>query len=466
MNEKKSTNRITLINIMSTVLLQGIAFFTAPLFSRLLGVENYGIYLIFSTWVSIVAVVFSLETLSTISIAPGVFPEEKQIKYQSSVLYLSIVAYFIFSAIVLIFIKPISLVLRLELVLCVLILIKGFSAMCMNFANAKFTIEFKAESNLILSLFISLTGIVISLLLFVVFPKTINYYARILGVTIVEFCVSIIFCFFIFKNGQVFYNKEYWKFCVPLSTPHIFHAVSGLLLNQSDKVMMQQMLDNSEVGIYGLAYSFSAVLTVIYCSLNNSWAPFYFYYSRNKQIKEVKEHAIYYIELFTILSIGFLLLSPEVFYLFASTEYWGGYLYIPLFTVSAYFTFLYSFPVNYETFHQNSKIIGIMTTIASVVNIILNYFFIKKIGAMGAAYATVIAHMIQFLAHYFCAEYLIVHDEYPFKLKIFWPYISGFFTVFILCIITEGRFAILRWGIGMLLGLYELRQIVKRKIIF
>ena len=132
MNEKKSTNRITLINIMSTVLLQGIAFFTAPLFSRLLGVENYGIYLIFSTWVSIVAVVFSLETLSTISIAPGVFPEEKQIKYQSSVLYLSIVAYFIFSAIVLIFIKPISLVLRLELVLCVLILIKGFSAMCMN----------------------------------------------------------------------------------------------------------------------------------------------------------------------------------------------------------------------------------------------------------------------------------------------------------------------------------------------
>ena len=46
----KNINKITIMNICSTILLQGIAFFSAPIFTRLLGAEQYGYYSIFSSW--------------------------------------------------------------------------------------------------------------------------------------------------------------------------------------------------------------------------------------------------------------------------------------------------------------------------------------------------------------------------------------------------------------------------------
>ena len=36
------SNRITFLNTLSTVLLMGISFFTAPIFTRLLGDSGYG----------------------------------------------------------------------------------------------------------------------------------------------------------------------------------------------------------------------------------------------------------------------------------------------------------------------------------------------------------------------------------------------------------------------------------------
>ena len=39
----KKQNKVAFFNILSTMLLRGISMFTAPLFSRLLGTEGYGV---------------------------------------------------------------------------------------------------------------------------------------------------------------------------------------------------------------------------------------------------------------------------------------------------------------------------------------------------------------------------------------------------------------------------------------
>ena len=56
-NAKKSWNKIAIINLVSTIVLQGIAFFSAPIFSRLLGTSNYGIISVYRTWVSLAATI-------------------------------------------------------------------------------------------------------------------------------------------------------------------------------------------------------------------------------------------------------------------------------------------------------------------------------------------------------------------------------------------------------------------------
>lgn len=102
-------------------------------------------------------------------------------------------------------------------------------------------------------------------------------------------------------------------------------------------------------------------MSAIWTALNNSWVPFYYELSRQKKYSEMMSKAKNYIELFTILCIGFILLSPEVFHIFASKEYWNGTRLIPIFAIGFFFMFMYSFPVNYEFYNKKTRLIAFGT---------------------------------------------------------------------------------------------------------
>lgn len=461
-----STNRITFFNVLSTVFLQGITFFTTPLFSRMLGAENYGIVSIYTTWVTVVVAVFGLQTGSTLGVARNQYEGVELKKYQSSILGLSIFSYTAFSFIVFIAIDPVSRILNMSSAMCMVLLFQGFGQYCVNFINGKFTYDFSADKNFLLSISNTSFSVFFSIKLIQHISPESNYWGRILGMAIVYILMGIGICICIFKDGKTFFDSKYWGFCLPLSLPIIFHVLSHTILNQCDRIMLQNLTDNTTVGIYSLAATFSSVLSVIWNSLNNSWVPFYYEYTRKEQIMEMKKHACNYIELFTVLSIGFLLLAPEVFHVFAESEYWSGTGLISVLGFGFYMVFLYSFPVNFEFYNKRTKTIALGTISAAIANILLNIIMIRIAGAFGAALATVFAHILQFLFHHICAKYIIKHVEYPFTLKFFLPYILLFSLISLLSVFTNDRFAVWRWLLGILIGVYELRRIIKRKAIF
>lgn len=462
----KSVNKVTFYNILSTVLLQGISLFTAPYFSRVLGNANYGIVSIYTTWVTLLSAIFGLQTQSTIAVSKNEFQGKENIRYQSSVLFLSVVSYAVFSAIMvcctLIFAKWFE----MSNVMYFTVILQSFGMFCAQFLNMKFTYEFMADKNLILSVFISLTSVIIALVMVHILPAEINYWGKIIGALVVYALVSVVACLYIFLRGRTFYNKDFWKFCLPLSIPIIFHNLSGLVLNQSDRIMLQKMENNSIVGIYSLAFSFANVLSVIWNALNNSWVPYYYKYTRENDFESIKVHSRNYAELFTVLASGFILLTPEVFCIFADETYWSGTNLIPLLAIGFYFVFLYSFPVNYEFYNKNTKVIAIGTAGAALLNIMLNYFFILKFSMTGAAIATAISHGFQFFFHHICAKKVIKKGDYPYGVKFYCACIVPFCCVFALCMIVGDSFALLRWGLGAVLGCFELYRIYRRRSIF
>ena len=78
----KRRNRVAMFNILSTVLLNGISIITGPLFSRLLGTSGYGVFKIYNIWVSVAAILFTLQTQGTLVNARVEYSEEEQKKYQ------------------------------------------------------------------------------------------------------------------------------------------------------------------------------------------------------------------------------------------------------------------------------------------------------------------------------------------------------------------------------------------------
>lgn len=457
-------NKIIILNIASTIILQGLAFISGPIFSGVLGTNNYGIAAVYLTWVQIASTAFSLQAAGVLAIARVNFPLEDQEKYQSSVFSLATISYIGFSIITVIIVAIAVLHFEISIPIVLLGLAHGWGLYCVGAMNLKFTYEFKAGSNFILSVVTSALTVGVSLLLINIYPSDLNYWGRIIGQSSVYTVIGIILFVYIFRTGKTIYNREYWKFTLPLAIPTIFHLLAYIVLNQSDKIMLQSLVSNSAVGIYALACTFSSVLNSIYHALNNSWVPFYYEYTRVGQIYKIKKHSKNYIELFTIITIGFILLSREVFHVYAKEPFWVGTDMIPLFSIGYYFIFLYSFAVNYEFYNKKTKTIAIGTFLAAVSNIILNYIFIKLLGIMGAVIATLISHGLQFWFHYICAKRM-GPEKFPFKIRQFIPGLSAVFGASVFYCYTREQW-IIRWVLGGILGLYLLIKIVKRREIF
>lgn len=458
-------NRVAFFNILSTVLLRGISIFTAPLFTRLLGTSGYGVTQIYNTWVAVIAIVFTLQTQGTLVNARVEYPEGDQLRYQSSAMSLSTLVYLIFSALVLCFIGPISGALKLSWFLIVLMLIQGFGTFCVNFLNTKFVYEFKAGRNMVMSLVVTLTTLILSVVLILLLPKQINYLGRISAIAVTYGVLGIPVCIWILAKGKTFYNKEYWKFCVVLAIPAVFYNLSDLILGQSDKVMLQQMMDEATVGCYGAALNFGGIMFTLFTALNNSWCPFFFEDMKQGNRENLREKAGNFLELFTVLSVGFVLLASEVYrYVYVSRDFWGSTMLIPIFVSSYYTNFLCTFPVNFEYYHKKTKVVSIITIVSSLINVGLNYLLILRIGMAGAAVATLISHSLQLTLHYLYVRFALGGKEYPFPLKMWVRYAAVFAAVAVASVAADGLW-LARWGLGAAVGLWELLRIRKRKVL-
>ena len=174
----KRQNRVAFFNILSVVLLNGISMITAPLFSRILGDSGYGILKIYNIWASVIAIVFTLQTEGTLVNARVEYPEGDQRKYQSATMSLSLLLFLLCGGAVVLFIKPISGLLKLEPFLIGLMLLQAFGVYCVNFLSTKYTYEFKAGRNMLISLAVTVVTLVLSLVLILQMEHEVRYYGR------------------------------------------------------------------------------------------------------------------------------------------------------------------------------------------------------------------------------------------------------------------------------------------------
>ena len=461
----KSQNRVAFYNFLSVVLLRGIAIFTAPIFSRLLGTGGYGVVSIYTIWVSAVAIVFTLQVQGTLPTAKVEFSEDRQDAYHSSVLILAAVSFMAFSAVVMLFLKPIASALHLHPLLIPLILIQAFFSFCVQFMNQKFVYEYRADLNCLASVTVAVLTMLLSILLIYLMPEGQGYYGRIFGMALTYILVGSVAFVYILRKGKTFYNREFWSFCLPLAIPFVFYNLSDLILGQSDRVMLQQMLSEEMVGTYSLALNFGNIMFTIFGALNTSWCPFFFDDMKYGRRENAVKQAGNFLEVFTVLSMGFVLLHQEVYHIFARQDFWAGTACIPVFVLGYYFNFLCTFPVNFEYYHKKTRAIAVVTVFASAVNIGLNYLWIRRFGILGAAMATTLSHGLQLVIHNVYARRILGRGEYPFPMSREWIWGLLFVGTLTLSCLTPSLWPV-RWTLGAALGLWELAQIRKRKSIF
>ena len=461
----QSLNFVAVFNILSPLVLNGLAFFTMPIFTRILGTEAYGLYTNYSSYCNILAVLVGFQAAGAIAPASVYYSGEDRDKCFSNIITMALISAAAIGALLFAFQNPISAFTGISKPMLAVLFFHSLGIFAVNFAASKYNYDKKSFLSFIISTGLSVASIGLSLLLILKIDPTRLYEGYTFGHAAPYALVGVLLAYKMLRRGRSYFNKEYWAFTLALCLPLIFHQLSNSLLHQCDKIMLKNILnDDSAVGIYGFAVTFANILNIVWGALNTTFVPFYHDDVKANNLEALNRKVRNYTFLFSCLAVGFIFASPEVAKLFGAEDFWSATKIIPLLAYGLYFVFLYSFPVNFEFYHRRTKTIALGTALAAVMNVVLNLLFIGWWGMVGAALATAVSYIFLCLFHTILAR-MAIKEPYPFESK---PLIFGFAFVTaalgIFYLIAD--LWVIRWAIFALLAAAILIKVKKQKTIF
>ena len=267
--------------LVCSVLQKGISVITTPIFTRLLSTTEYGQFNVFSSWLSVVSVIVTLNLCSGVYTMGLVKFKEDEKTFTSSLQGLTLVlclgwtgAYFLFR-------NFWNHLFQLTTVQMLAMLVMIWTSASFNFWMTTQRNKFKYKLLIAVTLVVSVLKPLIGI--FFVINANDKVTARILGLVLVELICYPTFFFIQMVRGKTFYSKKYWKYAVLFNIPLIPHYLSNTILGSSDRIMIQRMVGESEAGIYSLAYSIAQLMNMVNDALNKTMSPWLYQKIREKK---------------------------------------------------------------------------------------------------------------------------------------------------------------------------------------
>lgn len=410
------------IYLIGTLFISGISFVTTPIFTRVLSTTDYGIISIYQTWVNIFAVFIGFQVSGSIATARVHLDPNKFERFLKSIIALSLIGFILVSIITLLFQDTLAILFQIDSKLIPFMLIHAFGLSSATFYLVYTVQTKKPKKNAIFAVIVALFSVSISMVLILNMDND-KFMGRIIGNSIVYFAVIIfvLIKFLIRLKHKI--TLEDWEYALPLSIPLIIHLLSNLVIGQSDRLFINKYLGFDFAAIYSVAYVIGSLGMLIGETANNIWSPWYLDKTKAKQDGEINKASKNYVLFMMVVFSLILLSSPEILSLMAPKEYYAGIGSLIVISISMFFRFLYRFPLAFEQYSKNLKWVAVLTIVSALINLVLNYFLIEKMGIMGAAIATLISYIILFGLHEIIARKII--KGYNIDFKNYLPGIGG-----------------------------------------
>lgn len=381
---------------------KALSTITTPLFTRIMTNAEYGQFGVFNSWLSIISPIICLNLASGVFSQGLVKFEEDRKRYASSLQGLCLTLVLIWALIYIYKKDSWNSIFSLNTV-------QGLSMMLIIWTNCVFSfwsltqrIYYKYKGIVILT---SLTAIAQPFLsIFLILNSTDKVTARILGIASVQIVLYVGLFVSHMIQGKQFFSRYYWKYAIRFNLPLIPHYLSLYLLSSSDRIMISKLVGDSEAGIYNLAHSLSLIMTLFNTALLQTIEPWMYRKIKENKTLDISKVAYPCFIFIAAVNILLILFAPEAIALFAPPEYKDAIWLIPSLSLSVYFTFIYNFFANFEFYFEKKSYIVGATMGGAILNIILNYIFIKKFGYIAAGYTTLFSYIVFALLHYYFSQ--------------------------------------------------------------
>lgn len=419
----KASVWFTLCNVIQ----KGIALVCTPIFTRIMTTEQYGVYTVYQSWYQVLTI------FATLNLSAGIFnngltkyPEKKN-RFVASLQGLSSTVTFLFFVIYIIFPHFWNDLLGLGTLFVIAMFVQLLFEPAYLFWSAEQRYQYSYRKLIFVTVIIAIGSPLIAIIS--VLSTTYKAEARVLSFVLVQVVIGLYFYVRAFIRGKCFFDRYFWKHALTFSIPLIPHYLSMTILNQSDRIMIGKMVGTSEAAIYGIAYTLAMMMTIITGAINSSFIPYTYKNIKAKEFKKIGGNAniiLLFVATGCVVAMAF---GPELIKLFATEEYYDAIWVMPPVAASVFFMFLYPLFANVEFYYEKTKFVMVASCSGALLNILLNYIFIKKFGYYAAGYTTLVCYIVFSFAHYF--EYRRIIQNEPGLENIY----DVRFVLFLSCIV-------------------------------
>jgi len=395
--------------IVSNVLIRAVGIITAPLYTRLLSTSESGYANNFNNYVSLITVVTCLCLIYSVGRAKIDFKDDFD-GYMSSIQTLSSLFGFSVLILAMIFVPSEGIFGYNKLIVFIL-----FAYLVVypsiDYMQYKYRFEYRYKENIAISVIITAATVILSVGLIYMMPQN-KGFAKILGTVIPSGAVAL-WCYFnLFKKGRTLYKKEYWKYALKIGLPMIPHGLAMIILARIDTSMISRMCSFSDVGLYTWGYTIGTLLMFITNAIGQAWLPWFNERLNAGDRELIKEKNLLMMRAGCILTLGFILVTPEAVKILLARPYWECMWVVPPVALGTLCQYFYTNYVNQELFYKKTVMIAVNSIIAALINTGLNYVFIKKYGYAAAAYTTLAGYFILMCLHFISTRFILKEKLY------------------------------------------------------
>lgn len=413
-----------------------LVFFLLPLYTTLLTPEEYGVFDLLVTSVTLLTPIF------TLTITEGVLRFCLDEKYDSREILSIGLLTVITGSIMLAFFYPVSKFIPSLSVyyswFIIFFIITNIHSVFMQYIKGIGSIKFYSICGTVTTL----TTLVLNILFLVVFRMNIKGYmmSYIVSHTVVDLliCLRIKIWRLLYIPKRI--SKKTFKDILNYSFPMIPNSLCWWISNSSDKYMISLMVSTSALGIYSVSYKIPSILTIFTTIFNSA-----FQISSVENFGDENSKKFYsnvyqlYSSINVIIAATIIVFGKTLAYILYRKEFFEAWKSSIVLIVAFVFNSLSALLGTIYTSAKKTKMLFYSTLLAAIINVMLNVILIPVCGIVGAAIATLFSYFIVWIIRLINSRSIL-----KFKINILQNIISYVFLVVeIACLLFDFRGKIL-----------------------
>jgi len=190
------------------------------------------------------------------------------------------------------------------------------------------------------------------------------------------------------------FDRKVAKEVIRFGYPFVFAGLAYWFFGSVDRWMLATMADNTQVGLFSIAFKFASLLVFINFAFGQAWSPFAFkIYADHPDYRTVFSHTLFFLFLgLSVIGSGFTLFVRELLLLLTPEPYWPAATVMGFITMGMVLQGTTQITALGISLERKTYLISYVAWITAGINFILNWLLIPRYGALGSGIAIFLSY--------------------------------------------------------------------------